>query len=214
MSAPDAVLITTYYDDGHERRYNELSGCIEWNANRPEISQVVVLTEASAKKVAGWNSKIDARQVSARPLFSDFFAIANAEFPGRVCIIANTDIAFDGTLALVGTIDLFGKCLAISRRNARAPKRFYENQWCQDTWIFKSPIPELHAEFPIGAPSCDWRLARLLMDAGLQVLNPCCDVATWHHHRLNNLDRYPKGVDGPYAPVPPTYGLFQVGHTA
>ena len=82
-----------------------------------------------------------------------------------------------------------------------------------DAWIFRAPLslprslaPSLHlsAPFPQGKPFCDHRLARLALDAGLRVTNPCLSIRAWHHHASGHRTyTAADSIPGPYAWLPP-----------
>jgi len=130
-----------------------------------------------------------------RHTFADFFALAAARFPGEVCAIANSDIAFDDSLHEAAA--LFERhhrplLVALSRWDDPAgpsmegrvdPRtwRFYSQS--QDTWLFVAGgMPAFEAGFTLGIPACENRLAYEAHRAGIAIANPALTVRTWHHH--------------------------------
>jgi len=131
-----------------------------------------------------------------RKTFAELFDLAARRFPGEICVVANSDIAFDASLA--GTEDLIRRhprplLVALSRwddpsgpsmegRIDPATWRFYSHS--QDTWVFRAgSLPDFAAQFTLGIPACESRLAYEAVRAGVAVVNPALSVRTWHHHR-------------------------------
>ena len=62
----------------------------------------------------------------------------------------------------------------------------------QDTWIFRSPLPQLSSkelEFELGRSRCDNRLAASLLDAGLTVTSPSFAIPTHHLHHHHHGEK-------------------------
>jgi hypothetical protein len=54
----------------------------------------------------------------------------------------------------------------------------------QDAWVFMAPLPHIAgADFLLGRPGSDNRLAHLFMTHGLQLANPCLHIRACHLHR-------------------------------
>jgi hypothetical protein len=130
-----------------------------------------------------------------RKTFADLFDLAARRFPGEICVVANSDIAFDASLA--GAEALIRRhprplLVALSRwddpsgpsmegRIDPATWRFYSHS--QDTWVFVAGgLPAFNAEFTLGIPACESRLAYEATQAGVAVVNPALSVRSWHHH--------------------------------
>lgn len=84
----------------------------------------------------------------------------------------------------------------------------------QDLWAFSSKFTEsilknliskgLCCDFPLGKPGCDNRIASIMLECGLNVINPCDQIKCWHIHRdaarnYSELDR----IQGKYLFVEP-----------
>ena len=130
-----------------------------------------------------------------RRSFADFLALARRRFAGKICAIANADIAFDGSLAAAA--DLLRRSerpllVALTRWDDPAgpsmegrvdPRtwRFYSQS--QDTWLFVAGgLPAFEAGFTLGIPACENRFAYEAFRAGIAVVDPALTVRTWHHH--------------------------------
>lgn len=127
--------------------------------------------------------------------FADLLALAAQRFAGEVCVIANSDIAFDESLAPLGWWIESHTLVALTRwDDGTAPSmegrvdprtwRFYSQS--QDTWAFRAgALPVFRADFALGVPRCENRFAYEAATAGVAVLNPALSIRTWHHHATN-----------------------------
>ncbi len=130
-----------------------------------------------------------------RKTYAELLALAANRFPGEVCVLANSDIAFDASL----------KGAAEWLRHTRKPSlvvltrwdtptspsmegRIHPQSWkffshSQDTWMFiAGSLPAFEAGFTLGIPACESRLAYEAHAAGVAIANPALTVRTWHHH--------------------------------
>lgn len=171
------ILIHEHYTSPDAAREAELTGVRERN------------------RAAGLFEAILPVADGGRKTFADLFRIAAERCPGKVCVVANSDIAFDASLAAaeerVRQSDR-PTLLALSRwddpsgpsmegRIDPATWRFYSHS--QDTWIFVAGrLPPFEAGFTLGIPACESRLAYEATQAGVAVLNPALSIRTWHHH--------------------------------
>lgn len=128
--------------------------------------------------------------------FADFFRLAADRFSGRVCVIANSDISFDASLAVAGQlVETPATLLALTRwdddtapsmegRIDTATWRFYSQS--QDAWVFRAgSLPAFDADFQLGIPRCENRLAFEAARAGVVVRNPALSIRARHHHATN-----------------------------
>jgi hypothetical protein len=130
-----------------------------------------------------------------RKTYADLIGLAADRFPGEVCVIANSDIAFDASLEVA----------AEWLRNAARPSLVVLSRWdtptspsmegrvdhgtgkffshSQDTWMFVAgTLPKFDAGFTLGIPACESRLAYEAWKAGVAIANPALTVRSWHHH--------------------------------
>ncbi|MFM8434259.1 MAG: hypothetical protein ACKOBP_02795 [Planctomycetia bacterium] len=127
--------------------------------------------------------------------FADLLALAAERFQGEVCVIANSDISFDESLAPLGSWIKPHTLVALARwDDGAAPSmegrvdprtwRFYSQS--QDTWVFRAgALPAFRADFALGVPRCENRFAYEAATAGVAVLNPALSIRSWHHHATN-----------------------------
>jgi len=198
------ILLVPAYPHPDRARRGEIELCLRANLANPEISRVLLFGDLHV-----WNPKLTVLPGTHRPSFQELFAAA-ADFPGEAAVVANADIYFDATIALAKDI---------------APSALYAlSRWCPETqqpcsvgshgadaWVFRAPLPDgfctaLAAEprqIRPGMPFCDQRLARMAIDSGLTVTNPCLSMRAWHMH-ATALRTYTHAdtIAGPYAWVP------------
>lgn len=126
--------------------------------------------------------------------FANLFAHAGRHFAGRTCVIANSDITFDGSLTLAATRVAVPEpvLVALTRWDTSAGPsmegRLDHESWrlyshSQDAWVFVAGrLPPFRADFVPGIPRCESRLAYEAAAAGVVVVDPALDVRTMHHH--------------------------------
>ena len=113
-----------------------------------------------------------------RPTFADFFALANTIASDRtLSIIANTDIEFTPSIALVRNYDWDGKRTAMCVSRDDAMKSI-----SQDAWIWAGRADVRDTAFLLGKLGCDGAIAQRFVASGYAVINPCHTVRLIHHH--------------------------------
>lgn len=156
-------------------------------------AELVLVRERNA--AAGVFEEIVAVTEGGRKAFGDFFALAAARFAGRVCVVANADIAFDESIrAAADLLVRHERPLMVALTRWDDPSgpsmegrvdprtwRFYSQS--QDTWMFVAgALPAFESRFTLGIPACENRLAYEAHRAGIAICNPALSVRTWHHH--------------------------------
>jgi hypothetical protein len=135
--------------------------------------------------------------------YGDLIGVADREYPGEVCVIANTDIAFDATARLIpamlrpkmvlamarweanGSLNMLGHCCQVNDSGSQS----WLFSGTQDSWAFTAgTLPELSSDTAMGVPGCDQVFLAKLVSAGCWVISPSIDIRTRHFHR--NLNRY------------------------
>ena len=186
-AGPDSIhknggitLISQYFIAGSARKQRDLDDVLQTNLLNSAITQVVLLNEQRFNYSNLHSShKIKEVLVGGRLRFADAFTYADTNLAGKTVILANADIYFDGTLhklALSRERALNNTVLALLRfedRESNIELAFRTDS--QDAWIFHSPLNKslsAQADFYLGAPRCDNRLAELLRLAGHPVRNP------------------------------------------
>lgn len=162
-------LLQGVYSPGNERRKSEIELCLKKNSENPHIDKFLHL--------------------SSWPTYNECFAITRARGK-NIYVIANSDIFFDETLALVKkyseTILDSKVCFALSRWDLLENEiSHYNHADSQDAWIFFDAVPEIPgADFRLGGQAgCDNKIAYLLEQCGYQVINPSLSIKAIHAHQ-------------------------------
>jgi hypothetical protein len=177
-NGPGFVLITQYFSPSADAPESDairrsLLHTLTRNLLNDAISDVILLNEAQFDFSSLSNhNKITQLVLGRRLTFSDAFRVGNELASGRKIIIANADIFFDTSLntilsrdgsVLNKTVLALSKWIPHDETSFTIPLRVDS----QDAWIYTSPMAEpviTDANFFLGAPRCDNRLARILMD--------------------------------------------------
>jgi hypothetical protein len=209
------ILLIGFYADADPARCGEFLECISRNAGNTQIEKIVVFVEDETTPAALQERFPVLRHPKTRLLehrrrltYSHLFAYANLHLKGTGVIIANADIYFDETLALLEEEPLAGKMFCLSRwdEDAEGTSRHFDCPESQDAWIFEPPIPPIAADFYLGKPGCDNRLAYETERAGLVLLNPSRSLHARHLHNTA-IRRYTESdrLQGPVRPVPASF---------
>jgi len=192
------LFISLYPDKNPERR-DELIRCLFINTCGVFIKQIYILNEGMV--LPNNLSTVQSRLIAHRTTYNDLFKFVNEHTrQDDINIIANSDIYFDQTLQKAFNIK-DNECYAISRVGML--KNYLACS--QDVWVFKGKIRNVRADFPIGVPGCDNRLAHEIFKAGYEMTNPCKTIMCHHLHKgqswydTKKHDKVPK----PYRLVPP-----------
>jgi len=160
-----------------------------------------------------------------QPTYNRFFELMK-QYPDDINVLANLDIYFDRTLELAAKIttreawcltrweyvtredfphlftDLDGdeKVVFFEERNTQAPPAY-----AQDVWIVRGAPRIINADFSMGMPGCDNRIAWCFHSAGYIVRNPCLSMKCIHVHASNWRDQTKilNSVPKPYLKVTP-----------
>lgn len=209
------TLLIGFYADADPARRGEFLECISRNSANTHIEEIVIfvedeITSAAARErfpVLG-HPKTRLMEHRRRLTYSQLLAYANLQLQGAAVIMANADIFFDETLALLEEESLAGRMVCLSRWDQAADGTFrhFECPESQDAWIFEPPIPPIAANFCLGKPGCDNRLAYEAERAGLLVSNPSRSVRARHLHNTG-VRRYTQNerLHGPVRPVPASF---------
>ena len=203
------VLVLEYYTPKNENRNNEYLFCIRENINRKLFNEINIFVEnGSTLPDDITSSGLVKIHNGDRKNIQGLIDFCNESLVGEICFIVNTDIFFDESINLVNERNIEGRFLALTRWNIVAQNKanFFDNQngisvFSQDTWIFKSPIAIKDANFYMGKPGCDNKLAYLAKQAGLSVRNPSKGLKSYHLHLSNYRTYTPGGKET----VPPPY---------
>lgn len=181
-------LITLSYDAKNAARQAELQECLQRNLANPHLGQVLLWKESGKTPAAptGLGSKLALLEKNHAPTFDELFALANAVCDrDDVALIANSDVWFDDTAALIESIrpnqffallrwEEDGKLFSTPNGQPRPDS--------QDAWIFRAPIRPVGAPFGLGLPRNDNALAYRLWKLGFDLRNPAKTIRIHHLH--------------------------------
>jgi hypothetical protein len=199
-------LFTTAYPEENERRRSEYKQCLELNLANESIDEICILCEGDDEWLPK-NEKIKIRRIFNRPSYQNYFDwISELTTGADISIIANSDIYFDQQLSLFSYWKIPSECVLVLARwdvtQSDKPTLVDRND-SQDAWVFKGPLRNVQADFPVGIPRCDNRFLHELKKAGYEVINPAFSVRAYHLHagtrpeyQNENLEHF---VEPPYA---------------
>lgn len=178
------VVYVNVYEASTEERKKELDECLWQNKNNPHISKVVELT--------------------GRPTYQDYFNLFEED---KVNVIVNSDIFFDETAQLLKGIKSY-QCYALTRYdwNGNGHATFMNRSDSQDAWVFRGKVKKIqYADFPLGVPGCDNRIAHEIKKAGYQLTNPSKSIHALHYHtsQVRNYTSQTPAIPQPYHYVQP-----------
>lgn len=209
-------LIIEYYTPKNEHRNNEYLFCIEKNIESKLFEEIHVFVEEGSELPKNLTENLKVH-LDERKTFQDLFDFCNTNFPNEICIISNTDIIFDETINYINSNNIDGRFLCLTRWDVLPDgnMRFFENQsgisyFSQDSWIFKTPIPIDNADFFMGKPGCDNKLAYIADQAKMDVRNPSKGIITKHIHTSNYRTYTPGSTDtvpGPWMGIEATNNI-------
>lgn len=208
-------LLVGFYNDASPIRTGEFVECVRRNSANPHIESITIFIEdqvspdeARTLFPALTHFKIRLVEHGKRLTYAHTFEYANRNLAGAGVIIANADIFFDETLALIDEVSLQGRMLCLSRweEGIDGVPRHFEAPHSQDAWIFEPPLPHIPGDFCLGKPGCDNRLAYETERAGLVLANPSRSVRARHLHR-SAVRHYTKKerLHGPMRLVPASF---------
>ena len=181
-------LITISYDAQSTARQAELQECLHRNLANPHLGQVLVWKQSGKTPIAqpGLESKLALLERNHSPTFDELFALANAVCDrDDVAVIANSDVWFDDTAALIESIRP-EQCFALLRWEEDG--KMYSTADgeprpdSQDAWIFRTPMRPVGAPFGLGLPRNDNALAYQLSKLGYDLRNPAKTIRIHHRH--------------------------------
>jgi len=208
------ILLTQFYRPADPVHLEQLVACLNRNLDHPTIKQVVLLNEMDypnllAEGINYPHDKMTMVNLGSRLTFADAFHYANHRFFDQVCVLANSDIAFDRTLSKAGKLKR-GHFLALSRHDQ------VNGQWqltsqpiaSQDCWAFRTPVEVPGSEIQLGTNGSDNRIAAQIKQAGYSIRNCPSEIKIYHWDSRPDQQKSHSGSpyqgDEPMLGLPPT----------
>lgn len=211
-------LVTGVWVSPNDRRMMELMECLDANLKNSYITSVQLviqqptdefMTTMSAPPNQGvrWladrlvHPKVKLVQLGRRPTFEQLFGYAADEAPGRMAIVASSDLAFDNSLEAIQKMDLEKTLVCLS---AGGGKNGFPPEVAQAAWIFRAPLPKFPCDWHPGQLGSDNKLAWAAAKADLTIVNPCFSVVATQRMPKEGPDWPLKPrLEGPYLNVYP-----------
>jgi hypothetical protein len=190
---------TEYWDCGNENRNFEVITCINKNITSNLFNNIFIYSEKEEKRLL--QKPIITSRITYQYVFDNCIEGIN--------VFSNSDIEFNETIKLAKNIknDEF-YALTRYEDNMRLHKFDdpYEGQDSQDVWIWKDACKIKNANFTLGLPGCDNKIAYFAVVDGYKIKNPSMAIKTYHKHVTNVRDGsssdLSKRLPPPYALVP------------
>jgi len=195
-------LFLPYYTPKEDQRAAELRHCLQRNLETGLFARIVLLQDDDSPLPFS-DSRLSVIRLAQRPTYRDWVEASRRLCPGRISLLANSDIHFDGSVALLREIFAADPqaFVALSRfdRQGDALVPHPNPHWSQDTWAFRPDAGDdrMHdamLDVPLGVPRCDNKIAYVFAVRGYKVYNPFPFVRSVHVHETN-LRYYDKKGD-------------------
>jgi len=190
---------TEYWDCGNEDRNFEVITCINKNITSNLFDKIFIFSENKEERLL--ETPIITSRITYQYVFDNCIEGIN--------VFCNSDIEFNETINLAENIknDEF-YALTRYEDNMKLHKFDdpYEGQDSQDVWIWKDACKIKNANFTLGLPGCDNKIAYFAVMNTYKVKNPSQSIKTYHKHLTNIRDGsssdLSKRLPPPYAMVP------------
>jgi hypothetical protein len=190
-----------YWDCGNEERNLEVINCINSNIESKFFDNVFVFSITNDFRIKTNIIK------TTRITYQSIFDIDQ----NGINILANSDIQFDESIKKISIIkdDEF-YALTRYEEDGKLHKYYdpYRGSDSQDVWIWKDRCKITNANYSLGIPGCDNKIAYDAYMSGYNVKNPSMTIKTHHKHKTNSREGTSGSVkyrlDPPYKLVLPT----------
>lgn len=180
------ILITQFWNFENPKRKEEIYDCLLKNTRNRYISKIYVFSENDSY-IKFQHNKIVPLKANHRLTYFEMFKTVNQSFSNQICIVSNADIYFDESIVKLNHLDYKNKIIALSSYDNET--RLLED-YSIDSWILKSTnLP--YTEHEIGKSHDDLRLLKRLKEHGLEIINPCKEIFSYHIDNSKQLKYVP-----------------------
>ena len=198
------VLGTSFFRAKSPGRRAEMRQSLVNNCNNQYIDLVVVVSESKKVKYPK-HPKLLVIQRTNRPTFTELFGILSDINPDGKNVLCNSDIYFlDEDMGKIKGLDMADTVLTLTRYDddGNGKLTFLDgHKDSQDTWIWQGRL-SVPADFYMGQPGCDNRLAYLLASTGRTLISPSLNIKSCHLHNnaiiVHVVSETHPSVDPPY----------------
>lgn len=191
-----------YWKSDNEERNNEIIDCINSNIDLNLFDNIFIFSNSKEEKIN--HELILSERVSYQLIFDNTIDGIN--------VFANSDIKFDETIVKTKNIS-DDEFYTITRYEDDGKLHKHDDPYrgcdSQDTWVWKNKCKIKDANFFIGIPGCDNKIAYMAEISGYKVKNPAYDIKTYHKHKTNIRSGTSANLN---FRLPPPYKLVQIGN--
>jgi len=164
-----------YWKSSDDVRNLEVINCINKNIKSNLFNNIFIFSETAEDRI---ESPV---HISSRITYQNIFDMNN----DGINVLANADIEFDDTLKLAINIKN-NEFYAITRYENNGLLHKYDDPYrgsdSQDVWIWKDPCKIKNANFNLGLPGCDNKIAYYAQQHNYILKNPALSIKTIHRH--------------------------------
>ena len=189
------------WDCGNEERNIEVIDCINTNIKSNFFKNIFIFSEKEEKRLL--KQTILSKRITYQYIFDNAIDGIN--------IFCNSDMEFDETIKLAENINE-NEFYALTRyeddmmlHKNDDPYKGYDSQ---DVWIWKNKCKIKNANFYLGLPGCDNKIAYYAESYGYNIKNPSLSIKTYHKHITNVRDGSSADLS---KRLPPPYKLVPIG---
>lgn len=189
-----------YWDCGNEERNLEVINCINKNIKSNLFKNIFIFSEKEENRLL--NKVIKANRITYQYIFDNSIDGVN--------IFCNSDMEFDETIKLAENIkenDFYALTRYEHDMMLHKNKDPYKGYDSQDVWIWKDKCKIKNANFYLGLPGCDNKIAFCAEEYGYNVKNPSLSIKTYHKHVSNVRDGTSSDLS---KRLPPPYKLVPI----
>lgn len=165
-----------YWDCGDDERNKEVISTINANIDSNLFDNIFIFssTEQSLFKI----KTIQSQRITYQSIFNNSLDGIN--------VLSNSDILFDDTIHLIqnmNDVDFFALTRYESNGLLHKYNDPYQGSDSQDVWVWKGKSKITDANFYLGVPGCDNKIAYIAYTSGYNVTNPSRSIKTHHKHK-------------------------------